>query len=703
MNKLAQEKSPYLLQHAHNPVNWYPWGAEAFEKAQTENKPILLSIGYSTCHWCHVMEHESFSDQITAKVMNDHFVPIKVDREERPDIDGVYMSYVIATTGSGGWPMTVFLTPDRKPFFGGTYFPPEDRYGMPGFKTLMASIVEAWRTRRDEINDSAESAVTFLANHQGSAEKGPLNEDLLHKAFANYAQSFDSVHGGFGRAPKFPMGHTLSFLLRFWKRSRDPHALEMVEKSLNAMSAGGIYDQIGGGFHRYSTDQEWRLPHFEKMLYDQALLCRSYLEAYQATRRETHADVVRDVLEYVLREMTSPEGGFYSAQDADSTDPEDPAHKKEGAYFVWKKSEIEQLLKDKDAAIFCFYYGILTDGNVAQDPHREFVGKNLIAVTRSLEEAAAHFELAADEVKQSLARSRQILFEAREKRPKPHLDDKILTDWNALMISAFASASRVLNEPRYASAAAKAAEFIFKRLLDSNGELLHRYRAGEAGIPGHIDDYAFLAEACLLLYEATFDAVWLERSRALAGKALELFWDGDKKAFFITSARESTLIVRPKQDHDGAIPSGNSVAASVLLKLSRITGEALWEQRARETFEAYSYALNAQPTGFSSLLSAFDFAIGPSSEIVIVWDFKQSEAEPFIREIFGVFLPNKIVLLKSGDAAGELVERLAPFTKEQKTLNGKTTVYVCQNYACELPVSDTHQLKTLLQSKGSAA
>lgn len=698
-NKLTLEKSPYLLQHAENPVNWYPWGSEAFERAKAEDKPIILSIGYSTCHWCHVMEHESFSDEITAKVMNDHFISIKVDREERPDIDSLYMSYVIATTGSGGWPMTVFLTPERKPFFGGTYFPPDDRYGMPGFKTLMASIVDAWKTRRGEISDSAESAVTYLANHQGSSEKVALSADILHKAAAYYAQMFDTVHGGFGRAPKFPMGHTLSYLLRYWRRSGDSSALEMTEKTLSVMAFGGIYDQIGGGFHRYSTDQEWRLPHFEKMLYDQALLSRAYLEAYQATAKTAYADTVNGIFEYVKREMTSPEGAFYSAQDADSADPEDVSHKKEGAFFVWKKSEVEKLLPEKDANIFCFYYGVLPDGNVLHDPHQEFTGKNLIAVTHLAEETANHFGVTAPQIEESLVRSRKTLFAAREKRPRPHLDDKILTDWNALMISSFALASRALNKPEYAETARRAAEFLFRNMTDGKGRLFHRYRAGTAGIAGHLDDYAFLAEACLHVYEATFDVVWLERVRDLSLKLIELFWDKDKKGFFITSAEESTLIVRPKPDHDGAIPSGSAAAVITLLKLHRITGEDTFERHARETFEAYSFAIDNQPTGFAYLLSAFDFAIGPSHEIVIAWNSKQSPLEPFTREIYGRFLPNKVVLLKTSGAA---LERLAPFTKEQNSLNGEVTVYVCKNHACELPVTDASKLKSLLETKGNS-
>ncbi len=698
-NRLIKEKSPYLLQHAHNPVDWYAWGEEAFEKAKKEDKPILLSIGYSTCHWCHVMEEESFENQGIAEAMNLNFVPIKVDREERPDIDAVYMDYVMATTGSGGWPMTVFLTPDRKPFYGGTYFPPEDRFGITGFKTMLGSIAGAWKDRRDEILHSADSAVSHLQSRHAPGGASDLTEDVLRDGLESFQKRFDSLHGGFGQAPKFPMGHALSFILRAWRRTGSVEALEMAEKTLQTMAAGGIFDQLGGGFHRYSTDREWFLSHFEKMLYDQALLCRPYLEAYQATKKPEYAAAARGILDYVLREMTGPEGGFYSAQDADSPDPDEPSKKKEGAFYVWKKSEIEKILPAKDAAVFEFYYGVKGEGNVAKDPHGEFTGKNILYAAHSAEETASHFKISADEVRQTLDRSRVVLLTARSKRPALHLDDKVLTDWNGLMISSFCAAANVLGEPRYRLAAFKAGDFILKHLKTDEGKLLHRYRDGEAAIAGNLDDYAFFIHAALELYEASFDERWLKEARALSGKMIELFWDEEEKGFYMTSKDAEALITRPKSDTDGAIPSGNSVAALALLKLGRLTGESRYEKIAAETLKTFSELVASQPSAFSQMLIALDFAIGPSVEVVIAPDKQGLSVIEVLKEIHSRFIPNKVVLLHKADPDGKAIEELAPFLKDYTGRGGRTAVYVCRNHACELPVSDTAELARLLGNK----
>jgi hypothetical protein len=662
-NRLSREKSPYLLQHAHNPVDWYPWGAEAFEKASREDKPILLSIGYSTCHWCHVMERESFESDEIAAAMNRYFVSIKVDREERPDLDSVYMDYVIAATGRGGWP-----TPDRKPFYGGTYFPPEDRHGMTGFKTLLASVADSWKNRKAEILNSAESAVVYL-NQKDSREPGEtLGAEIFEAALGQFEGRFDPEEGGFGSAPKFPMGHSLSLLLRIWKRAGSDEALSMARKTLAKMAAGGVYDQLGGGFHRYSTDRKWFLPHFEKMLYDQALLSRAYTEAYQATRDKAFAATARGVFDYVLREMTSPEGGFYSAQDADSLDPEDPGEKKEGAFFVWKMSEIQSLLDPRDLEGFCRAYGVEKEGNVAQDPFHEFTGKNVLFAAGDLQETEV------------LERCRKILFEARKKRPAVHLDDKVLTDWNGLMIASFACASHALEEPKYLAAAQRASDFIEKTLWSPQKGLLHRYRDHEAAIPGTLSDYAFYIYALLELYQADFDPKKLELAKVLTDRMIADFWDEKAGGFFMTAQSAEKLITRPKEDHDGAVPSGNSIAAMDLLILYRITGEARYEDYASKTLSFFSGALKSQSSGFSQMLAALDLALGPSVEITVTKAGPdEAAASAFLKEVHSHYLPNKVV--KRAEAAGG---------------TQKSSVSICRNFVCELPVTDVEALRKLL-------
>ena len=709
-NRLAGEKSPYLLQHAHNPVEWYPWGEEAFKKARLESKPIFLSIGYSTCHWCHVMERESFEDPATAALMNEHFVSIKVDREERPDLDSLYMQAVMQMTGQGGWPMSVFLTPDREPFYGGTYFPPENRWGHPGFKSLLNGIAEAWKNRREEVWKSGREMVVALqtqAQAAAAASGEPPSEKILAEAFRHFSEAHDETYGGFLPAPKFPRSHALSLILRYWKRSGDPRALKIAEKTLQAMAAGGIYDHLGGGFHRYSTDAQWHVPHFEKMLYDQALLARTYLEVVQATGSEEYARPAREIFEYVLREMTGPEGGFYSAEDADSAElenevpgtetvPGTPVLKKEGAFYVWTAKEIQQLLGSGDGELFNFLYGVQLHGNVAGDPMGEFGGKNILFRAHSAREAGAKFRRPEKEIEETEARCRRKLFEARVRRPRPHLDDKVLVDWNGLMISSLAFGSRVLDEPRYAEAARRAASFVLKKMVRADGRLLHRYRAGESGIPGHLEDYAFLIHGLVDLYEATFDPRFLAEANRLTGEMVRLFWDDERGGFFMTGTDAEKLLVRQKEIYDGAVPSGNSVAALDLIRVGRLTSQQNLEEKAGRLMKEFSGLLRAQPTAFPQMLIALDFALGPSSEIAIAGPPEDPATRRMLREVYRPFLPDKVVALHPPGEAGRAAESLIPFLKERTMREGKPAAYICRNYACKLPTTDVEKLKELL-------
>ena len=700
-NRLIHEKSPYLLQHAHNPVDWYAWGDEAFEKAKKEDKPIFLSVGYSTCHWCHVMEDESFSKPEMAKIMNDNFVSIKVDREERPDVDNIYMQVVMSLTGSGGWPMTVILTPDLKPFFGGTYFPPEDQWGSPGLKTILQTVAKKWKTEKNQILESSESITNEVRAHAqaSTAMSHALDEKTLEKAYQQFQSQFDSRHGGFGDAPKFPRSHTLSFLLRYWKRTGNSKALERVEKTLQEMAKGGMYDHIGGGFHRYSTDGEWRVPHFEKMLYDQALLSKTYLEAYQATGKEEYARIAREIFDYVLRDMTDSNGAFYSAEDADSApDPSQPNKKSEGAFYLWSQDDIVSALGKEKADIFNFYYGIASNGNAPQDPRGEFKERNILYVAHSLEETAKRFKKSPDEIVTVLEDSKQTLFNIRSKRLRPHLDDKVLTDWNGLMISSLAFGSRVLNEPRYRDGAQKAADFLLEKMKREDGRLMHRYRDGEVAITGFIEDYAFFTHGLYDLYEATFDPRYLEEASFFLKDMNRLFWDEAGGGFFLTGKDAEKLIARTKELYDEAIPSGNSVATLSLLRVGRLTMNREIEGRARSTLDTFSVDIDKFPAGYPQMLMALDFAIGPSREIVIAGEEKDSEAQVMIHEIYARFLPNKVVALHPprGEAAKK-IEILSPFIKNQVSMDSKTAAYICKNYVCDFPTTDILKFKKLLE------
>jgi uncharacterized protein YyaL (SSP411 family) len=668
VNRLAQERSPYLQQHAQNPVNWYPWGEEAFEKARKEDKPIFLSIGYSTCHWCHVMERESFENQGTADILNRDFVAIKVDREERPDVDRIYMSYVQAATGSGGWPMSVWLTPGLQPFIGGTYYPPENKYGRAGFPLMLERIAKAWREERDRIVESSASVVEQLREQADAGAAGRPDEEALERGFAHFRRAFDSRLGGFGGAPKFPRPVVLNFLLRYYARTKNEEALEMVLETLRAMAKGGMHDQLGGGFHRYSVDEYWFVPHFEKMLYDQAQLVISYLEAYQITHDEGFSDVARRTLDYVLRDMTNAEGGFYSAEDADSViDPAHPHEKGEGAFYVWTAEEIESIAGQPAARYFEYRYGVEAHGNVRNDPHAEFTGKNILFEAHTLEETEHHFEAA---VRTAIGDAVGRLLAERGKRVRPHLDDKILTAWNGLMISAFAKAGAVLGEHRYAEAARRAKEFVVREMY-REGTLLRRYHSGDAAIPGFLDDYAFFIQALI-------DSGDIALATELTEKQIALFEDSERGGFFSTATGDLTLILRLKEDYDGAEPSGNSVAALNLLRLARITGRADFQRAGIRTLQAFAARINQAPYAAPQLLVAYEFSGSAPKQVVLAGE-ELSEME---RAFHQKFLPD-YVLIKDRD--------------EMPAIGGKATAYVCENFTCQLPVTDIEQFRALLQ------
>src|SRR5579871_284768 len=598
-NRLIQEKSPYLLQHAHNPVDWYAWGAEAFEAARSQDKPIFLSIGYSTCHWCHVMERESFENEQIAAILNKYFIAIKVDREERPDVDRIYMAYVQASTGGGGWPMSVWLAPDLKPFLGGTYFPPENRYGRAGFPALLERVAEAWRTDREKIVHSSVEVLNHLQQAADVTPAGGLDPNALQSGFLQFRRSFDSRLGGFGGAPKFPRPSTHNFLLRYFVHSHNDEARDMVLTTLRAMARGGMHDQLGGGFHRYSVDDHWFVPHFEKMLYDQAQLAISYLEAYQLTHDELFAGVARRIFDYILRDMTDKDGGFYSAEDADSViDPANPDVKGEGAYYVWTHPEISEAVGEPFASWFSYRYGVGPHGNVESDPHDEFKGKNILFEAHTVEETARRFSMQTAEVERGLRDASAKLLATRSNRVRPHLDDKVLTAWNGLMISALAKGGAILSEPRYSTASAKAADFILARMYDAKtGLLLRRYRQQDAAIPGFLDDYAFFTQALLDLYETQFDTRFLDLALKLAVKQSELFEDHEHGGFFSTAAGDASLLMRMKDDYDGAEPSGNSVAALNLLRLAQMTDRQNLRQSAERALAAFASRINNMPSG----------------------------------------------------------------------------------------------------------
>jgi uncharacterized protein YyaL (SSP411 family) len=670
-NHLAGQTSPYLLQHVENPVDWYPWNQEALLKAKQEQKPIMLSIGYSTCHWCHVMAHESFENKEIAKVINENFIAIKVDREERPDLDQIYMTAVTAMTGQGGWPLTAFLTPEGKPFYGGTYFPPIAKWGSPGFMDLLITISQAWKDQREQLLSSSHEITQLLVNqNQRFILTSEIPESsLLDRAARQISTQYDSYNGGFGGAPKFPMGHTLSFLLRFYKRSNEQKYLEMVEKTLIAIAKGGIYDHLAGGFHRYSTDAQWHIPHFEKMLYDQALLTKVYLEAYQITGNLKYATIAKETLDYILSDMQHPQGGFFCAEDADSLDT-GLGHKMEGAFYVWKIEEIINLLGEKDALIFNYTFGVEDSGNAKNDPHGEFVGKNILYLAHDFIDVANHFNSTVEEIEQIINRSKLKLFEHRKSRPRPHLDDKILTDWNGLMLGAFAFAAGVLDEPRYLIAAKKSADFILTNLR-SKGRLLHSWREGKSHILATLEDYAFLINGLLDLYEVNFEEEYFNEAKTLAQEMLILF--GDKQGgFFLTGNDAPELIIRPKEIYDGAMPSGNSVAAYLLNRLYLMTSEAKWSELSNKLFKTFGASIEQSPSAYTYALCAFDFYHGPSLNVILEGNDNDQLLAQMKKIVYKHYIPNKSLLFRSIDSLSR--------------------ASVCRGNTCHKP---THELSVL--------
>ena len=674
-NNLIHETSPYLLQHAHNPVEWYPWGEEAFEKARRENKPVLLSIGYSACHWCHVMAHESFENEDIAKLMNDLFVNIKVDREERPDLDQIYMNAVQMMTHHGGWPMTVFLTPDGVPFYGGTYFPPQDRYNIPGFPRVLIGVAEAYRDKQDDIRETGKSLVSELKRLSETAGSGhPIDVELLDAANTGIARNYDSVNGGFGGAPKFPPAMTLEFLLRTYVRTGDREALDMVAYTCQKMANGGMYDQLGGGFHRYSVDARWLVPHFEKMLYDNALLSRLYLHYFQVSQAPWARETVEGILDYVLREMTHPEGGFYSTQDADSE-----GH--EGKFFVWDIDEIRTALDETQASLFCTYYNITESGN--------FEGKNIPNVTRSIEEIATGYNVPASALHDSLNESKRKLFELREQRVKPDRDEKILTAWNGLMLASFAEAGVILDRADYTDAARKNAEFVLSNLR-REGSLLRTWKDGQAKFNGYLEDYAFLIEGLVTLFETTGEFRWLEEAITLSDRMIDEFWDTEGGSFFFTGKSHENLIVRSKDYFDNATPSGNSVGAMALLRLAILTDNENYRNVATAVLSEVSGQIRRYPSGFGYALSAADFLLSTPKEVAIVGK-DAADIHPLLHEAWRRYLPNKVV------APGFGSENI-PLLQNRPLQNGRPTAYVCVHYACQQPVNDISALADQLLS-----
>ena len=688
-NHLVNEVSPYLLQHANNPVDWYPWGPEAFARAKRENKPVFLSIGYSTCHWCHVMAHESFEDPDVAKVMNSSFISIKVDREERPDIDMVYMKVCQMMTGSGGWPLTIIMTAEKEPFFAGTYIPKNTRYGQPGLLELIPRINEFWNTRRRELLNSADEIMDALQQTIPAFDAEPLTETALHIAFESFSQNFDEKHGGFGTKPKFPTPHNLMFLLRYWKRTGNERALKMVETTLQAMRRGGIYDQLGFGFHRYSTDAEWRVPHFEKMLYDQALITTAYVECYQATKREEYRQTATEILKYVLRDMTAPSGGFYSAEDADSEG-------QEGKFYLWKSAEIDSVLDKREASVAKSMFNISKEGNFHDEMNGGKSGPNILFIDKTKAEIANKAGISPAEFSASADSIRKKLFDYREKRIHPHKDDKILTDWNGLMIAALAKAAQAFAEPEFALAAERAADFILDNCRTVSGRLSHVYRPGRDGITGNADDYAFFIYGLLELYAALFDVRYLKAAIELNAHFIDHFWDRENGGFYFTAEDGEKLIVRQKEIYDGAIPSGNSIALWNLLRLSRITGNSDFEDKAAKMGLTFSNDVSGSPDGYSQFLVGLDFALGPAYELIIAGDMKTPATKKMLNLARAEFIPNKVVVFRAVNQESPEIDGVAPFVTNYQSIQGQTTAYVCRNFNCSLPTIDPGVMLNLL-------
>jgi hypothetical protein len=690
------EKSPYLLQHAHNPVDWYPWGPEAFKKAEDEDKPVFLSIGYSTCHWCHVMEKESFEDPEVARLLNDAFVCIKVDREERPDLDSVYMRVCQTLTGSGGWPLHIIMTSDNKPFFAATYIPKENRFGQVGMKELIPKIMELWATRRNELLESASKITELLEETETgsqltSAGSEELGASTMDEAYFQLSESFDDRNGGFGNAPKFPSPHNLTFLLRYWKRTSDTKALKMVEKTLKAMRQGGVYDQLGFGFHRYSTDPRWLVPHFEKMLYDQALIAIAYTEAYQATGDAEYKQTAREIIAYILRDMTDAAGGFYSAEDADSEG-------EEGKFYLWTEEEIRQLLPKDEADFAIEIFNVKREGNFEEALTGEKTATNILHLEKSPRKIASDTHVPPEDAQKRLSRIQQRLFDARQKRVRPGKDDKILVDWNGLMIVALSKAAQVFNEPEYANAAKRAADFIVKSMRDAQSGLYHRYRDREAKVTGFLSDYAFFVWGLIELYETVFDEEYLQHAVELTERIMKHFWDERQGGFYQTADDADVTLVKNKEIYDSALPSGNSVAGLNLIRLAHMTGETRYEEKAAQLMRSFSSAVSRAPSACTQLLIALDFALGPSCEVVVVGDSGKADTRHMLEALRSRFTPRKVVLLNSSLGQHHGTPYLDAFPGGLTSKEGIATAYVCCNHVCKPPTTNPDKMLEQIDS-----
>lgn len=693
-NHLSNERSPYLLEHANDPINWYPWGEEAFKKAKEENKPIFLSIGYSSCHWCHIFQKESFSDSEVASSMNEVFVSIKVDREERPDIDKIYMTVCQMMTGSGGWPLTIIMTPNKKPFFAGTYFPKESRFGRIGLIDLIKRVKNLWNNNKDEILNSADQITMSLQNIDQEAPGDRFRESLLRKAYNQLKNQFDEKNGGFSERPKFPTPHNILFLLRYWKRTGEKETLEMVEKTLQAMRRGGIYDHIGFGIHRYSTDSTWLVPHFEKMLYDQALVAMAYIEAYQATKNPEYRKITQEIFEYVLRDMTSPEGGFYSAEDADSEG-------EEGKFYVWLKDDFEKILDKEEFDLAMKVFNVKDSGNYLEESTGKRTGQNILHITDSLTKISSNLSISEKELVSKIENISRKLFEVREKRIHPHKDDKILVDWNGLMIAALAKGAQVFNEKKYLKAAKKATEFILSSLRLPNGRLLHRYRESVGEINAYLTDYAFLIWGLIELYDATFDIYFLKTALELHEIQLKHFWDNNIGGFFFTADDSEELLTRQKEIYDGAIPSGNSVAMLNLLRLSYFTGNHELEEKADIIGRVFTEKLSNIPVAYTNFMIAADFAIGPTYSLVIAGNTDSDDTNEMVTTIRNEYIPNKVLMQRKTEQNPPDIDKFSNFVEYFDNLEGKATAYVCINKTCKPPTHDLNQMIEFLKSDWS--
>ncbi len=690
-NRLINEKSPYLLQHAFNPVDWFPWGDQAFDKAKKEGKPIFLSIGYSTCHWCHVMAEESFANQEIADILNKWFISIKVDREERPDIDQMYMTATQAMTGSGGWPMSVFLLPDGSPFFAGTYFPAQSSDQRPGFKMILTSIHKAWLERRDTITASAAEVMEALESFNASSTSS-VNTEAVTQAYDYLAKSYDETAGGFGNAPKFPRPSILSFLFDYSIYTGDESAEKMVLHTLDRMAAGGMYDQLGGGFHRYSVDKLWLVPHFEKMLYDQAQLIHSYLTAYQVSKDKKYAKLAREIINYALRDMRDVKGGFYSAEDADSDDPYSPGRHGEGAYYLWTKDDVEKQLGKEQAAVFIAAYGIEKDGNVDNDPFQEFTARNILHRAQDVDEVAAQFNKSVAEMNKYLQSSRKTLFDLRKERKRPHLDDKIITSWNGMMIGALARASRILADQSLQLEAEKTAAFLQKHLFDGKKQRLYRrYRSGEAGLKGQLDDYAYLVDGLIELYQTTQNPHWLQWSVQLTEQQIALFWNKEAK-FFYDSVTDDTVKVRMRSGYDGAVPAGNSVSAHNLIRLGIIRNNSAWKMMVSEIIQAFADTFNDFPSALPVMLNAWQQLKGKPVQVVIAGLPDEKDTRELLSVVHAQYSPGLLILLADETKNQDYLAEKLPFIQSVTRQEGKATAYVCFDFTCKLPVTESKAL-----------